>query len=50
MVVDPYGRPVLALDPYRECTGTVEISLEQLQRFREKFQVWRDSDDFQIFT
>ena len=50
MVVDPYGRPVLTLDPFRECTGTVEISLEQLVRFREKFQVWRDRDDFQIIT
>ncbi|MBE0676549.1 MAG: amidohydrolase [Bacteroidales bacterium] len=48
MVIDPYGRDILALDPFRETTGTAEISLDQLTRFRESFPAWRDRDEFTI--
>ena len=46
-VIDFYGREVIDMSS-REGVEVVELDMEALQRFREKFNVAADADDFDI--
>jgi omega-amidase len=48
VIVDPVGITLGKVDAFSEGTATVEISLSEVQSFREKFPVWKDADDFEI--
>ena len=47
MVVDHMGRIVADVES-RECVEFVELDSEEITRFRERFNVARDADNFQI--
>lgn len=48
VIIDPYGREILALTPHEETCGTISVDLKMLNDFRKKFPVWRDRDEFEI--
>ena len=48
MVIDYRGEPVKILPSYKETTALVEINLQALREFRNKFPVHLDSDRFKI--
>ena len=48
MVVNPLGRVITSVNSHTEDIYTVEISLEELNDFRQKFPVWKDADEFKI--
>jgi len=48
MVLDARGN-ILSRISEDEQTETVEIFIDELTRFRKKFPVWKDADDFKIF-
>ncbi len=48
MVVDPRGNIMTNTEPHQESIETVSLSLDELNRFREKFPVGKDADDFII--
>lgn len=47
MVIDPLG-DILYHKADEEDVFTIQLNKEQLQQAREKFQFWRDADDFKI--
>ncbi len=49
MVIDPKGNRVCDLSTTTEAVDTCTISLKELNRFREKFPVSADEDQFEIF-
>jgi predicted amidohydrolase len=49
MLIDPKGNLVCDLSTTTEAVDTCTISLKELNRFREKFPVSRDEDQFEIF-
>ena len=49
MVIDPLGE-ILYHKSKEEDIFTIELDKEHLKGIREKFQFWRDADDFQILT
>jgi omega-amidase len=48
IVFDPMGNIKAKVDEYKEGSATVNISFSELKTFREKFPVWKDSDNFTI--
>lgn len=50
VIIDPYGREVLALTPNEETCGTLSLDKDMLESFRKKFPVWLDRDEFTIIT
>jgi omega-amidase len=48
VILDFMGKTIGKVDEYNEGSATVDISMSELQNFREKFPVWKDSDDFTI--
>ena len=48
VVIDPLGKILCSLNPYEEGIATADISLSELQSFREKFPVWKDADNFSL--
>ena len=48
MVIDPKGKIISTTEPYVESSETVTLSLSELNRFREKFPVEKDADDFEL--
>jgi omega-amidase len=50
VIIDPYGREVLALTPHEENCGTLTLDRDMLESFRKKFPVWLDRDEFTIIT
>jgi predicted amidohydrolase len=48
LVIDPRGQIISHMKPYEEAVETVDISLEKLRDFREKFPVYLDADRFTI--
>lgn len=48
MVIDPKGKQIAALDSPSAGIIHAAISLSDLNRFREKFPVWKDGDGFEI--
>lgn len=48
MVISPKGEVVAYVEPYSEGVILYQLSLDELKSFREKFPVWKDSDDFEL--
>jgi predicted amidohydrolase len=48
VVLNPLGWILGKVDEYTEGSATVDISMSELQHFREKFPFWKDSDDYSI--
>lgn len=48
IVYSPKGEILASTSDNTECTCTVELSLSSLQKFREKFPVWKDADGFKL--
>ena len=46
-ILDFKGNTLLTAED-KECTDTFELSLSELNKFREKFPVWKDADNFKI--
>lgn len=49
-IINPFGEIISSAGPEGECSVTGEISLQDLSRFRKKFPVLDDADDFTINT
>lgn len=49
MLIDPKGSILLDLENKLEAIETCDLSLKELNRFRDKFPVGRDADSFEIF-
>jgi omega-amidase len=50
MVIDPFGKTLVSAGKSEERIITCEISLTQLNQFRNKFPVSKDADEFTIIT
>ncbi len=48
LVFDPKGNTLLSSLSYKESVDIVAINLQELLRFRNKFQVWKDADKFSL--
>ncbi|MCF8335720.1 MAG: amidohydrolase [Bacteroidales bacterium] len=48
MVIDPRGNIISKTEPHQESVETLSLSLDELNRFREKFPVGKDADEFVI--
>ncbi|MDO4986322.1 MAG: amidohydrolase [Prevotella sp.] len=48
VVIDAYGRTIAQCTDGEEGIATVELDMEQLQRFRQKFPVLDDADKFNV--
>ena len=48
LVIDPKGTIISKTEPYVESSETVTLSLSELNKFREKFPVGKDADDFEL--
>ncbi len=48
VVIDPKGEELIRLKDYEEDYGSIELSMEFLQAYREKFPVHLDADDFEL--
>jgi len=48
MVIDPRGNILSTTEPHKESVETLLLSLDELNRFREKFPVGKDADEFVI--
>lgn len=49
MVLSPKGTPLAAVPDGHEAIATAALDLEELQKFREKFPVWKDADRFSLY-
>lgn len=47
-IIDFKGNKILSMDDPVESTETVSISKKELNKFREKFPVWKDADKFTL--
>ncbi|MDZ7738703.1 MAG: amidohydrolase [Bacteroidales bacterium] len=50
MIIGPRGDILAAAEENEEEVVTYELSLSELEQFREKFPVWRDADDFRLIS
>ncbi|MBA4323100.1 MAG: amidohydrolase [Odoribacter sp.] len=48
VIIDPLGKILTMVKEYEAGSATADISLPELQNFREKFPVWKDADDFSL--
>jgi predicted amidohydrolase len=48
LVIDPKGKLLAAIEKYTEGSATVVLRAEELQRYREKFNVAQDWDGFTV--
>ncbi|MCK5168262.1 MAG: hypothetical protein KAQ75_00175, partial [Bacteroidales bacterium] len=48
VIIDPKGRIITKAEDYKEEIINAELSLNELNKFREKFPVFLDADDFKI--
>lgn len=48
VLIDPYGKTLIACKPNEEDVVSAHIDLEELERFRSKFPVLNDADPFTI--
>jgi omega-amidase len=48
VIIDPLGKILVKVNDYEQGSGTAEISLSELQAFRERFPFLKDSDKFEI--
>jgi omega-amidase len=47
-LINAYGSILSAVEPNTEMIQTLDINLDSLNKFRQKFPVWKDSDKFEI--
>lgn len=47
-VIDAKGKTCMHFEENESGVKTIEISKDKLEKFREKFAVWRDADEFDI--
>jgi len=47
-IFDAKANPLLTFPENETSVQTAELNIEPLQRYRQKFPVWRDSDEFEI--
>jgi omega-amidase len=47
-IFDPSGKMMCSVEEYRQGFETADISIADLNKFREKFPFWKDSDSFEI--
>lgn len=47
-LINAYGATLSSLEPNAAISKTLDIDLESLHRFRDKFPVWKDADKFEI--
>lgn len=50
MIIDAYGKTIAHCEDNKEGVAMADINMEQLQRFRKKFPVLQDADDFTLKT
>lgn len=48
MLVNAYGTTLADVEQEGVCIQTLDLNLEELHRFRQKFPVWKDADTFDI--
>jgi omega-amidase len=48
VIIDPAGKILVQVDDYEQGSATADISLTELQSFRERLPFLKDSDDFEI--
>ena len=48
MVVEPKGNVISTTQPHETRVETVTLSRKELDRFREKFPMWMDADDYTV--
>ena len=48
VILDPKGEILASLPEHKEGILTANLSLPDLRRFRDKFPVWKDGDDFTL--
>ena len=48
LILNPFGEMIGIAGRYAEEILTCEISIDDLNTFRNKFQVWKDADDYSI--
>ncbi|HUS86545.1 MAG TPA: amidohydrolase [Bacteroidales bacterium] len=48
VVIDPKGNKIAKVEPYSEGVTSVEISIDYLNTFRQKFPAWKDADNFSL--
>lgn len=48
IVYSPKGEIMVSAPDNKECIVTTDLSLSSLQKFRERFPVWKDADDFKF--
>jgi predicted amidohydrolase len=48
VIIDPKGRIIKKAEDYREEIISADLSLNELNQFREKFPVFLDADDFKL--
>lgn len=48
VLLDAKGKCLASFQEGKEGIGTIEIDLDSLHRFRERFPVWRDADSFTL--
>jgi len=47
-LIDAYGNALTSIEPGAETVQTASIDLDSLNRFRDKFPVWKDADAFTL--
>lgn len=47
-IIDPRGEVIDSLKHFKEDISVVEISMNDLSEFRDKFPVWKDADKFSL--
>lgn len=47
-IIDAYGRTLTQDKPHEQLLQTIELNLEALNQFRNKFPVWKDADNFSL--
>lgn len=50
VIIDPKGNIIAGLGYNEEGTASANLSLDNLNLFREKFPVWKDSDNFELLV
>jgi len=48
VILDPRGEVLASVEAYKEGTITMDISMDKLKKFRNKFPVWKDADKFRL--
>ena len=47
-IISPQGEIISAAEPFKPARLDAELSLDELNAYRERFPAWRDADDFSL--